>query len=151
MMSRNVKALGDMAKHLTNEEKAQRRDMEKALNQYSKLDVTPPEWLTDYALAEWKRVTPILLEETPISELDKGLLTAYCETYSLIKTCTLAIKEEGTAIDGKENKNLRVREKAIKDLRSLSNDLGLSISSRAKLALNQARENENDEIGDLLE
>ena len=54
-------------------------------------------------------------------------------------------------IDGKENKNLRVREKAIKDLRSLSNDLGLSISSRAKLALNQARENEDDEIGDLLE
>lgn len=141
-MSRNVKALGDMAKHLTNEEKAQRKDMEKALNQYSKLDVTPP---------EWNRVTPILLEETPISELDKGLLTAYCETYSLIKTCTLAIKKEGTVIDGKENKNLRLREKAIKDLRFLSNDLGLSISSRAKLALNQARENEDDEIGDLLE
>ena len=71
-MSRNVKVLGEMTKHLTNEEKAQRRDMEKALDQYSKLDVTPPEWLTDYALAEWKRVTPILLEETPISDLIKG-------------------------------------------------------------------------------
>lgn len=150
-MSRNVKALGDMTKHLTNEEKAQRKEMEETLNQYSKLDIMPPDWLTDYALEEWNRVTPILLKETPVSELDKGLLVAYCETYSLIKTCTLAIKKEGTVVGGKENRNLRLREKAVKDLRSLSNDLGLSISSRARLALNKAQEIEKDEIGDLLE
>lgn len=156
-MGRNVKALGDMQKHLTNEEKAQRQEMKKRLYEYSELQTDPPKWLSGYAKEEWLKLVPILIEETPISELDSGLLATYCETLATIRDCSEHIAEEGGLIVNTQNGGVKpnpyvnIRERATKDLRSLSNDLGLSISSRAKLALNKAQDDEADEIGVMLE
>lgn len=156
-MGRNVKSLGEMQKHLTNEEKAQRQEMQKRLYEYSMLKGTPPKWLSEYAKTEWDRIVPILIEETPISELDSGLLATYCETLATVRECSEHIAKDGSLIVNtqsggvKPNPYVSIRERAIKDLRSLSNDLGLSISSRAKLALNKAQDDEMDEIGAMLE
>ncbi|BEI48636.1 hypothetical protein AWA2013_00420 [Lactiplantibacillus plantarum] len=51
-MSQKVKALASMKKHLTNDERDQRKDAEKALFDYPVLDLTPPDWLHDRALTE---------------------------------------------------------------------------------------------------
>lgn len=156
-MGRNVKSLGDMQKHLTNEEKAQRQEMQKRLYEYSMLKGNPPKWLSEYAKTEWDRIVPILIEEMPISELDSGLVATYCETLATIRECSEHIAKDGSLIVStqsggvKPNPYVNIRERATKDLRSLSNDLGLSISSRAKLALNKAQDDELDEIGAMLE
>ncbi|MBX0343183.1 phage terminase small subunit P27 family, partial [Lactiplantibacillus plantarum] len=94
-MGRKVKALASMKKHLTNDERDQREDAEKALFDYPVLDLTPPDWLHDRALTEWQRVVPYLKSNTPISELDRAMLASYCRAYATVQTCENDIRKNG--------------------------------------------------------
>lgn len=97
-MGRKIKLLDNMDKHLTNEEKAQREDLQQALFEYPRLNAKAPDWLTGRALTEWNRIVPLLRKETPISELDRSLLASYCRLYAAVQTCSDDIKKHGLVI-----------------------------------------------------
>lgn len=42
----------------------------------------PPQHLSDVAVAEWKRVAQVLFDVGMLTEIDAGMLGAYCQSYS---------------------------------------------------------------------
>ncbi|MFC6181499.1 phage terminase small subunit P27 family [Lactiplantibacillus daowaiensis] len=145
-MGRKIKQLSTLKKHLTNEERDQRKDAETALFDYPSLDLTPPDWLHDRALTEWKRVSPYLKANTPISELDRALLASYCRAYATIQTCESDIRKNGLVQTNqktgarKPNPYVALQSQATRDLKALANDLGMSLSSRARMELNKQKD-----------
>lgn len=143
-MSRNVKSLDSMRKHLTNDEIDQRKDSEQALFNYPKLQDEPPEWLHDRALTEWRRVVPYLKSNTPISELDRAMLASYCRSYAMVQTTEDDIRKNGLVQTIKENGSRKpnpyvaIQSQALKDMKAIANDLGMTLSSRARMELNKA-------------
>lgn len=144
-MSRNVKSLDNMRKHLTNSEIDQRKDSEQALFDYPKLQNEPPEWLYGRALTEWQRVVPYLKSNTPISELDRAMLASYCRSYAIVQAADVDIKKHGLVQTNKEtssrkpNPYVAIQSQALKDMKSIANDLGMTLSSRARMELNKAK------------
>ena len=144
-MGQKIKQLSTLKGHLTNEERAQRKDAETALFDYPVLDLTPPDWLHDRALTEWQRVSPYLKANTPISELDRGLLADYCRCYGIVQTCNNQISKYGLVITNKEtgikkkNPYYEIMSQAIKDMKMIATELGMTINSRAKLEMNKAK------------
>lgn len=147
-MSRNVKPLDSMRKHLTNNEIDQRKDSEQALFDYPQLQDEPPEWLHDRALTEWQRVVPYLKSNTPISELDRAMLASYCRSYATVQTAEADIRKHGLVQTNKEtgsrkpNPYVAIQSQALKDMKSIANDLGMTLSSRARMELNKAANNQ---------
>lgn len=144
---RQVKDLETVKSHLSEEEKFQRKDMQASMFAYPELNVTPPGWLHGSAITEWNRVVPYLKANTPISELDRSLLATYCEDYRLIQAAEADLKKHGIVQTGKtgvrkKNPYVDVLSTATKDLKSLANDLGMSIGSRARMELNKAKTKE---------
>ncbi|MCI1633694.1 MAG: phage terminase small subunit P27 family [Liquorilactobacillus nagelii] len=157
-MSRNIKLLKDIKSHLNNEEIAQRKDMETALFNYPQLKDDPPDWLKGRALTEWKRVVPYLKANTPISELDRGLLADYCRCYSIVQTCETDITKHGLVLTNKEtgikkkNPYYEIMSQAMKDMKMISVELGMTINSRAKMELNKQKQDKpKDEFEALLD
>lgn len=156
-MANRVKALADTRKHYTNDEKKQHIKAESALYNYPELKEEAPEWLTGNALKEWQHLTPYLKANAPISDMDTGLLASYCTLYATIQDTQSDINRLGTTYTDeatgtlKTNPAVRVQLQAIKDLKSVAGDLGLSISSRARLELNKAQnEKPSDPFKELL-
>ncbi|MGJ3734814.1 phage terminase small subunit P27 family [Lactiplantibacillus plantarum] len=145
-MGRKVKPLASMKKHLTNDERYERKDAEKALFDYPVLDLTPPDWLHDRALTEWQRVAPYLKANTPISELDRAMLASYCRAYATVQTCENDIRKNGLVQTNQEtgvrkaNPYVALQSQAMKDMKAIANDLGMSLSSRARMELNKQKD-----------
>lgn len=143
-MGRKIKLLDNMDKHLTNEEKAQRKDLQQALFEYPKLNAKAPDWLSGRALTEWNRIVPLLRKETPISELDRSLLATYCRLYAAIQTCNDDIKKHGLVITTdnvtrKKNPYVDIMSQSIKDMKSIAVELGMTIQARAKMELKKSK------------
>lgn len=152
-LSKPIK-LVDVKKHLTDEEKAQRKDMQQALFEYPQLKDEAPSWLKGSALNEWERIVPYLKANTPISELDRALLADYCRSYSIVQTCNNDIIKHGVVITNKEtgvkkkNPYYEIMSQSIKDMKMIAVELGMTINSRAKLEMNKAK---NDKPADEFE
>src|SRR5262245_52662786 len=54
-----------------------------------------PPWLDEVALAEWRRVVPMLEELKVLTELDRSMLADYCAAHSLAVSATRAYQSEG--------------------------------------------------------
>jgi len=97
-------------------------------------------------LTEWQRVAPYLKANTPISELDRAMLASYCRAYATIQTCENDIRKNGLVQTNQEtgarkpNPYVALQSQAMKDLKSLANDLGMSLSSRARMELNKQKD-----------
>lgn len=157
-MGQKIKQLSTLKKHLTNEERDQRKDAETALFDYPVLDLTPPDWLHDRALTEWQRVVPYLKSNTPISELDRAMLASYCRAYATVQTAEADLRKHGLVQTNKEtgsrkpNPYVAIQSQAMKDMKAIANDLGMSINSRAKLEMNKAKNDKpKDEFEALLD
>lgn len=135
-----VKKLSEMTGHITNEEKAEHTDAEKALKEYPKLDLEPPKGLNPTATAEWQRLTRLLSQNTPVSDLDRVAIEVYVKAYATYTTAMNAIRKGGLVTNGRKNPYLSVADDATKTIRAIGNDLGLSISSRQRLELNKAKQ-----------
>lgn len=126
----------------TTEEQTQLNDIKNKLEQFEKIQQTPPANLNKKAKAEWRRITP-LLNDLPISNLDKYSVSAYCNLYSIYLELEAEINESGEMIetyyaDGtlKERKvNSAIHEmlKVQKEIRALTAELGMTINSRMRL------------------
>jgi P27 family predicted phage terminase small subunit len=98
-----------------------------------------PDFLDDYAKAEWDFVAPGLCALGILAEIDKGLLTAYCQSWSIAKRSTEELGTELTqttkAGEDKMNPLISISNKAWADVVKYGDLLGMGESARARLGM----------------
>jgi P27 family predicted phage terminase small subunit len=99
-----------------------------------------PNTLDVEAKAEWRRVTPELHRLGLLSNLDRTILTLYCEWVSTAKKLGARIRKDGTVINGARGKNDKRKHPAWQMYReasamvaTLAKELGLSPNGRARM------------------
>lgn len=124
----------------------------------AKLDLArpmPPPELSDDAKVEWGRVSDILYKTGILTEIDRGILAAYCQSYgrwmqaerTLAK---MAKMDEGTgalmlktqAGNTIQNPLVGIANKAMADMARYATDLGMTPSARSRV---QAKPREEDD------
>lgn len=132
-MVRKLKVLDNNKKHLTNEEKEIRKKAENlASDGLGELQVSAPNHMNSIAKAEYKRIINDL-QKLPLRNLDRATLENYCIWYSVFKECSRVLTNEGTVVNGIAHPILGTLEKATKNIRMTSNDLGLTVDSRMRI------------------
>ncbi len=98
-----------------------------------------PSHLDKEAKKEWKRVSKALYAIGLITELDRGLLAAYCEAYSRWVMATNSVNIDGMMIecgDGQKlNPCVKVAREAYDQMIKVGTLFGMSPSSRASLSI----------------
>jgi len=102
-----------------------------------------PKWLSEEAKAEWKRVTSALDKLGILTQLDRALLTVYCEMWEEYRIATnyivtpigkktqLVLKTKGGNVI--QNPAVAIRHKAFQLLLRAAAELGMSPSARASM------------------
>lgn len=96
----------------------------------------PPDFLIDYALNEWNRVTPILERLGLLSDLDVMELAAYCQCVDRWRKAEEKIKDEGMT-DTTSNGNViqspyvGIANKAMVQMHQFLCQFGMTPASRA--------------------
>lgn len=134
---------------------ADRRDMEESLFTYQELVDQPPAWLDDYAVTEWQRIVPLLKKDIPVSELDAALIASHCQAYSDIQKAAELIQEQGMMVETtdsvKANPAVKMKLDATNQMIRIDDLLGLSVYSRAKLAVkNETKKKSDDPFAELV-
>lgn len=112
----------------------------------------PPKYLAGVSRYMWRRIVPLLKENTAANEMDKALVEALCDNYKILRDSYESIKEFGSqyaiyeyiydnddrVIDKhlkaiKKNPAVDNLDKATKNIRSISSELGLTPLSRSEL------------------
>lgn len=140
MAGAKIKALSSRnTAHMTKNEIADRKAVEDALqNNYDSIDLDVPKELTGYARTEWVNIVPLLKKQTPTSNLDRSQLINYCLLAQTVLVCQMHLKEEGLVVPSgksntKTNPYFTIQDKAIKNMKSIAIEFGMTINSRAKL------------------
>ena len=99
----------------------------------NKLQPTPPRYLTGQARSMYEAIVP-LLSSRGTGKLSQSIVEAYCQTWQISRQAYDAIQEFGiTNADGKKTGAVTTYESALKNLRGLASDLGLTPSSQVQL------------------
>ena len=151
-MGRPRKLINASVKNYTEEERIQKQKEEEKLYNYEPLDFSYyPAGLLREAYHEWERISHFI-GDLPISELDQQAMVRYCNYSYLYSEMAEQVAYEGPLTsDGKLNPKVTAMNSYSKELKSATNDLGLTINSRLKLVAPKEIENEsNDPLGQLL-
>ena len=136
-------------KHLTKAEIEERRSTEIHTDF---INVTAPNYLNEKQKEEFYKIAKILLDIGIITELDEDCLAHYIISNFNYISYTMKLNELNTKlskarkIDMKKeyiseiDLYLTYQDRALKQCRACANDLGLSISSRAKLVMPKPKE-----------
>ena len=119
-------------------------------------NVKPPDYLNEEEVKEFYRISQILLDIGIITELDEDCLAHYLVSNSSYIKYTKKIRVlEDELLEAKRTDRkaklkseidtyLTYQDKALKQCRACANDMGLSISSRAKLVMPQPKEEKKE-------
>jgi P27 family predicted phage terminase small subunit len=107
-----------------------------------------PKYLTGYAREEWSRAGRELVSVGILTDLDLGLLAAWCQTFKTWRGCveamnTLEVQDPATrglivrspSGAAYQNPILGTMNSAAREMRRLAQELGLSPSGRAGIAV----------------
>ena len=148
-MGAPLKSITQMRGTMSKKKLADRRDMEESLFTYQELVDQPPAWLDDYAVTEWQRIVPLLKKDIPVSELDAALIASHCQAYSDIQKAAELIQEQGMMVETgdtfKANPAVKMKLDATNQMMRIDDVLGLSVYSRAKLALKSETKKKPDD------
>jgi P27 family predicted phage terminase small subunit len=127
-----------------------KKELEKRIENEEKLkmsaeNVVAPSWLDSTAKKEFERLASLLLEVELINEADINTLALYCDALSEYLSCKREIKAKGKWINDKPNPFYLRKKDAAAQMRSLSADLGLSPSARARLSINLDNEDDDED------
>ena len=140
-------------KHLTKAEIEERQKTEITTDH---TNVKPPDYLNEEEVKEFYRISGIFLDIGIITELDEDCLAHYLVSNSSYIKYTKKIRAlEDELLEAKRTDRkaklkseidtyLTYQDKALKQCRACANDLGLSISSRAKLVMPQPKEEKKE-------
>ncbi|MBS9786189.1 phage terminase small subunit P27 family [Lacticaseibacillus rhamnosus] len=154
-MGAPLKSITQMRGVMSKKKLADRREMEETLFTYQELVDQPPAWLDDYAVTEWQRIVPLLKKDIPVSELDAALIASHCQAYSDIQKAAELIQEQGMMVDTadsvKANPAVKMKLDATNQMIRIDDLLGLSVYSRAKLAVkNETKKKPDDPFAELM-
>lgn len=154
-MGAPLKSVTQMRGHINQKQRAERTAIEKTLFTYQELVDQPPVWLDDYAVTEWQRIVPLLKKDIPVSELDAALIASHCQAYSDIQKAAELVKEQGMTVGTgdsvKANPAVKMKLDATNQMIRIDDLLGLSVYSRAKLAVkNETKKKPDDPFADLM-
>jgi P27 family predicted phage terminase small subunit len=98
----------------------------------------PPEMLKGAALTEWRRITPLLAEVGLIAKLDRAILAGYCKAWARWIECERMLESTGLIVKAPNgypmySPYLSAANKALDQVRQLSEQIGLSGSSRSRI------------------
>ena len=148
-MGAPLKSITQMRGTMSKKKLADRRDMEESLFTYQELVDQPPAWLDDYAVTEWQRIVPLLKKDIPVSELDAALIASHCQAYSDIQKAAELVQEQGMMVETtdsvKANPAVKMKLDATNQMMRIDEVLGLSVYSRAKLALKSETKKKPDD------
>ncbi|MGD8196765.1 phage terminase small subunit P27 family [Lacticaseibacillus paracasei] len=154
-MGAPLKSITQMRGSMSKKKLADRREMEESLFTYQELVDQPPAWLDEYAVTEWQRIVPLLKKDIPVSELDAALIASHCQAYSDIQKAAELVQEQGMMVDTadsvKANPAVKMKLDATNQMIRIDDLLGLSVYSRAKLAVkNETKKKPYDPFADLM-
>lgn len=154
-MGAPLKSITQMRGTMSKKKLADRRDMEESLFTYQELVDQPPAWLDDYAVTEWQRIVPLLKKDIPVSELDAALIASHCQAYSDIQKAAELVKEQSMMVETtdsvKANPAVKMKLDATNQMIRIDDLLGLSVYSRAKLAVkNETKKKPDDPFAELM-
>lgn len=151
-MSRPRKLISASTGARSSEDIEQRKQEEQLLYNYEPLDVEAvPSGITKEGYLIYQELAP-RMKQLPISALDEGILTMYCNLFAIYSEMAQEVSEFGP-IDpsGKMSTAYKVMMDASKQLKSLASSLGLTLDSRMKLVIPEASKPEpEDPFGDML-
>lgn len=152
------KLVDQQKSHLSNDEKLEREQTESKLYDFEPLSDQPPYFLNSTGKNEWKRIVP-LLKSLPIANLDKSLLGAYCQQYSIFVKASKAVNKEGLTITEigsngqeliKKNPNVTILNQAGKEMKSIAGSMGMTLDSRMRLVAPKQNNEETDAFAKFL-
>lgn len=154
-MGAPLKSITQMRGTMSKKKLADRRDMEESLFTYQELVEQPPAWIDDYAATEWQRIVPLLKKDIPVSELDAALIASHCQAYSDIQKAAELVQEQGMMVETtdsvKANPAVKMKLDATNQMIRIDDLLGLSVYSRAKLAVkNETKKKHDDPFAELV-
>src|SRR5208282_4191794 len=102
----------------------------------------PPELLKGEALKEWQRLTPMLADAGVITKLDRNMVAAYCHAWARWVECEKFLEKTGLIVMSPNkmpiySPYLSAANKAMEQMRQLSEQLGLSPSARSRIRVTQ--------------
>lgn len=150
---RPKKLLDASKKNYTKEEIEQKKTEEEKLYNYPRLDFSEyPVGLLEDAKPEWDRISHYI-QDLPISELDQQTMVRYCNYSHLYDKASRELDQQGFLTpEGKKNPLVDAVNSFSKELKSATNDLGLTINSRLKIINPQETEKEAyDPFSDMLD
>lgn len=114
------------------------------------LQASAPRHLKYEARSMYERLVPIL-NARGTTNISQSIVEQYCMTYRISRLAYQDIEEHGLVNDatGKKNPNVATYENAVKNIRALGNDLGLSPASQItiqKLILESDNDDENESL-----
>ena len=144
-MGRPKKLLDASKKNYTKEEIEVKKSEEEKLYNYPRLNFSEyPAGLLEQAYSEWDRISHYI-SDLPISELDQQTMIRYCNYSYLYDKASKELDEQGFLIDGRKNPLIDTVNSFSKELKTATNDLGLTINSRLKIVNPQELEKEPDD------
>ncbi len=98
----------------------------------------PPKLLEGEALREWHRLTPVMAELGLISELDRALVTAYCQLWARWFEAEEKLKQTGWLVKTPndypmQSPYLTIANRSLEQMRQLSEQIGLSPAARSRI------------------
>lgn len=130
-------------KHIGREELERRKEAETVVPW---TDIEPPEYLTGEKLrAEFHEIAAKLQPIGLMTELDADRLAQYVMSRALYNQYTARLSRMARNGDtGELARVQRLQTQAFNQCRACGNDLGLSVTSRARLALQRMKQDEED-------
>lgn len=100
------------------------------------------------ALAEWRRIVPILENARILSESDAQILASYCVTHAAVVEATLLIAKDGFFKDGLLHPVYGAMERAMRENQRQMLELGLTPAARRGLVVTPAdKDDKKDPFG----
>jgi len=115
----------------------------------------PPDWLDEIGLAKWRELAPAMERIGILTELDGMIFAALCQEYSRMVRAERVIAEKGITYEYTNTKKetntvtrpeVDIAHKAKQLIRVYCSELGLTPSSRSRISLPGAKEENEDNI-----
>ena len=108
-----------------------------------------PQWMSDDAKKEWKRVLPILVARRILTTPDLGGLENYCVAIGTVREMERTIQAQGYTYEDakgtiKRHPAVAIQAEAMTRARLLAAELGLTPVSRSRPAVREAGDDDDD-------